>query len=130
VPVEVREWISPAPASPVHLVLEADRFVADLDGALLISTMSPAAFEEMSRSRNLPDEKAASGILGIQEHTGADQECDHSTDQRNVGRWNAPKLDVHQVDRSDRCEDPTEQRESAGRCGHVDPRSFRYRNVT
>jgi hypothetical protein len=41
----------------VHLVLEADRFLADLESALLISTMSPAAFEAMSRSRSLPDEK-------------------------------------------------------------------------
>src|SRR6267378_3186502 len=41
----------------VHLVQEADRFLRISTSALPISTMSPAAFEAMSRSRSLPDEK-------------------------------------------------------------------------
>jgi hypothetical protein len=41
----------------VHLVLEADRFLAHLDERAPDLAMSPAAFEAMSRSRSLPDEK-------------------------------------------------------------------------
>ena len=41
----------------MHLVLEADRFLADLNERAPDLDMSPPAFEATSRSRGLPDEK-------------------------------------------------------------------------